>query len=228
MSLLPSSPYPNAELLQQGAEARLFRLHFLGRDTAVKERFVKTYRLAQLDADIRKRRTLQEARTMARCRKLGVDTPAVYLVDQYKCVIYMEFVVGPSVREVIEKQLQLTRDNNSDCKEALQLADKIGHAIACMHAGDVIHGDLTTSNMILRENNDLVLIDFGLSSTSSLVEDKAVDLYVLERAFSSTHAYSERMFERIVHVYSQSTAGASVLKRLEVVRSRGRKRDMIG
>lgn len=36
-----------------------------------------------------------------------------------------------------------------------------------------------------------ILIDFGLSYVSGLVEDKAVDLYVLERAFASTHPEPE-------------------------------------
>lgn len=33
-----------------------------------------------------------------------------------------------------------------------------------------------------------VAIDFGLTTTSTLAEDKAVDLYVMERALISTHA----------------------------------------
>ena len=33
-----------------------------------------------------------------------------------------------------------------------------------------------------------VLIDFGLSYNNTLAEDKAVDLYVLERAFTSAHS----------------------------------------
>ena len=33
-----------------------------------------------------------------------------------------------------------------------------------------------------------MLLDFGLSTSSSLPEDKGVDLYVLERAFKSAHS----------------------------------------
>lgn len=72
------------------------------------------------------------------------------------------------------------------------LADSIGAALAKMHDVDVVHGDLTTSNLMLRDDNQsLVIIDFGLSYVSKLPEDKAVDLYVLERAFSSTHPKTE-------------------------------------
>ena len=77
----------------------------------------------------------------------------------------------------------------------------IGIEIAKMHLADIIHGDLTTSNMMLRPNGELVLIDFGLSYVSTLVEDKAVDLYVLERAFASTHPDSSTLFEGVLMAY---------------------------
>ena len=108
-----------------------------------------------------------------------------------------------------------------------------------MHKADIIHGDLTTSNMILQspspssqESNPptLVLIDFGLCSTSALAEDKSVDLYVLERAFSSTHPDSEPLFAQVLQAYGTETGAKwpSILKRLEEVRLRGRKRSMVG
>ena len=38
-----------------------------------------------------------------------------------------------------------------------------------------------------------VLIDFGLSFNSTIPEDKGVDLYVLERAFTSAHSKQTEM-----------------------------------
>ena len=64
-----------------------------------------------------------------------------------------------------------------------------------MHEAKIVHGDLTTSNMLLRNSqpNHLVMIDFGLSYTTSLAEDMAVDLYVLERAILSTHPNAKKL-----------------------------------
>ncbi len=64
-----------------------------------------------------------------------------------------------------------------------------------MHEAGVVHGDLTTSNIMIKndENHSIVFIDFGLASTQPNIEDKAVDLYVLERAFISTHPGCELM-----------------------------------
>lgn len=45
------------------------------------------------------------------------------------------------------------------------------------------------------------MVDFGLAYTSSLTEDKAVDLFVLERAFASTHPDSEPLFGRVLEGY---------------------------
>ncbi len=77
-----------------------------------------------------------------------------------------------------------------------ELAQEVGKAIAMMHDAEIVHGDLTTSNILLRSNDrklDIVLIDFGLGSMKPSIEEKAVDLYVLERAFISTHPGSERL-----------------------------------
>jgi TP53 regulating kinase-like protein len=101
-----------------------------------------------------------------------------------------------------------------------------------MHAIDVIHGDLTTSNMLLRAGEDIVLIDFGLSFISSLVEDKGVDLYVLERALLSSHPNTEQFFQTVLNSYVTATENLEkakeVLAKLDEVRLRGRKRVMVG
>jgi len=113
----------------------------------------------------------------------------------------------------------------------------IGTEIAKMHLANVIHGDLTTSNMMLRRRPpnchppaEIVLIDFGLTSTSGLPEDKAVDLYVLERAFSSTHPDSEPLFQSVLNAYAARSGKAweAISRRLDEVRLRGRKRSMVG
>lgn len=114
------------------------------------------------------------------------------------------------------------------------LAQRVGQTLAKMHDEDVIHGDLTTSNMLLRrgpqdKESELVLIDFGLSYISALPEDKGVDLYVLEKAFLSTHPNTELVFEELLKSYAASSKRSpAVIKKLEEVRLRGRKRSMVG
>lgn len=116
----------------------------------------------------------------------------------------------------------------------------VGRAVGEMHNVDVIHGDLTTSNLLINpqdigtednlSNHIVTLIDFGLAQVSKMTEDRAVDLYVLERAFLSTHSkYSEVLMESVLDGYKEVNNNAKeVLIKYEEVRMRGRKRTMVG
>ena len=210
-------------LLKQGAEARVFRTEYFGKAAILKERFVKGYRVASLDQKLTQRRMSQEARSIARCRKHGIRAPAVYLLDFKRREIYMEEVAGKSLRDHIQGL-----DPTQDMEALLALSREIGATLAKMHNCDVIHGDLTTSNMVYGPKGELTLIDFGLSSVSALVEDKGVDLYVLERAFLSTHPNTE-VFKQLLQSYEKSARDSkTIVAKLSEVRSRGRKRTMVG
>uniref|UniRef100_A0A7S3NKU2 non-specific serine/threonine protein kinase n=1 Tax=Aureoumbra lagunensis TaxID=44058 RepID=A0A7S3NKU2_9STRA len=203
-----------------------------GLATVAKERFCKDYRAAALDCRLRKERTVQEARCIARCRQNGVSTPAIYMVDTARYVIYMERIPGLTAKAYIEKF-------RKDVDAVTLLMRRIATAIAKIHDAGFTHGDLTTSNFICRRREDdardasyfeeLVVIDFGLGGTRSQLEDKAVDLYVLERALISTHRDSQHLLSIALQEYERSSANAkSVLHRLEAVRARGRKRECFG
>ncbi|KAG8007335.1 TP53-regulating kinase, partial [Nibea albiflora] len=231
-----------AEILKQGAEARVYRAQFLGKPTIVKQRFPKRYRHPTLDEKLTHRRTVQEVRSVLRCRKAGkfssisqraveilhfhfssgIPAPVVYFVDYTSHCIFLEEIIGSST---VRDHIMSTQQSDS-CKELEleRLAERMGHILAKMHDEDVIHGDLTTSNMLLRcslENgeSDLVLIDFGLSYISALPEDKGVDLYVLEKAFLSTHPNTEALFEKLLKSYTAASRKSSaVIKKLDEVR----------
>lgn len=161
---------------------------------------------------------------MARCKKHGIRAPAVYHLDQEKRLIYMEKITdGVLVKDYI-KSLDESGKNFSS------LVELMGVVLAEMHDIDLIHGDLTTSNMIYNaERHELTLIDFGLSFVSGLAEDKGVDLYVLERAFLSTHPNSEQQFQLLTKSYlNRSKKAKTVVQKLDEVRMRGRKRTMVG
>ncbi|XP_028302708.1 EKC/KEOPS complex subunit TP53RK [Gouania willdenowi] len=222
-----------AELLKQGAEARVYRVQLLGRPTIVKERFPKLYRHPELDKKLTHRRTVQEVRSILRCRRAGIPAPSLYFVDYTSHCIFMEDVVNScTVRDHIA--LLQRSDSPQQLEHLEHLAEQVGRLLAQMHDEDVIHGDLTTSNILLRapgsgSGSELVLIDFGLSYISALPEDKGVDLYVLEKAFLSTHPHTEPLFEKLLQSYTCSSPRATaVINKLDEVRLRGRKRSMVG
>nr|XP_013044542.2 EKC/KEOPS complex subunit TP53RK [Anser cygnoides] len=222
-------PLPGLRLVQQGAEARVYRGRFLGRAAVVKLRFPKRYRHPALEERLSRRRTAQEARSLLRCRRAGIPAPVVYFVDYVTNCIYLEDIVGSIT---VQDHINSIQDSGNDTSSLLNLAEKMGELLARMHDEDLIHGDLTTSNVLLRpptEKLDLVLIDFGLSFISGLPEDKGVDLYVLEKAFLSTHPNTETLFKALLKTYAAtSKKSGPVMKRLDEVRLRGRKRSMVG
>uniref|UniRef100_W5M266 non-specific serine/threonine protein kinase n=1 Tax=Lepisosteus oculatus TaxID=7918 RepID=W5M266_LEPOC len=219
------------EVVKQGAEARLYRGQFLGRAAIVKERFPKRYRHPSLDEKLTHRRTVQEVRSILRCRKSGIATPVVYFVDYTSHCIFLEEIVGAVT---VRDHLNSARACGRDPEHLHALVERMGQILAKMHDEDVVHGDLTTSNMLLRGdadggNAELVLIDFGLSYISALPEDKGVDLYVLEKAFLSTHPNTEELFGALLESYAACSKKSSpVIKKLDEVRLRGRKRSMVG
>uniref|UniRef100_A0A0D6QWA4 non-specific serine/threonine protein kinase n=1 Tax=Araucaria cunninghamii TaxID=56994 RepID=A0A0D6QWA4_ARACU len=217
---------PLGKLVKQGAEARIFESIFMGRKAIIKERFSKKYRHPVLDAKLTSKRLYGEARCMTKARRLGVLTPTLFALDSEMHTLMFEYIEGPSVKEVL-----LQAGSLPGYEEQIEdIAVQIGRAVAHLHDGGLVHGDLTTSNMILSgDSKQLVLIDFGLSFTSTLPEDKAVDLYVLERALLSMHSSNGNIMERVLASYKKSSKQwSATLNKLAEVRLRGRKRTMVG
>ncbi len=241
----PSSTPP--VLITQGAEGRVYRTTFLLPDLpcALKYRPSKPYRHPILDARLTKQRILAEARILQRCRREGVVVPAVYAVFEGAGCVMMEWIEGAPVRARLNEWLGQRRDAASAAiesgRELPALMRQIGDVVGGIHRVGIVHGDLTTSNMMLRPrphasegggaplDGEIVAIDFGLASQSTSDEDRAVDLYVLERAFASSHPRAESLFYEVLEAYRASfKQAAPVLKKLEEVRMRGRKRSMLG
>lgn len=195
----------------------------------IKYRPPKPYRHPSLDAQLTKHRTLSEARILQKLLQLDVPAPSLVFVDPRNGLIWMEHVKGLSLKQWIW-DVEEDSDMQDTMKRTLTLA---GAAIARLHLADIVHGDLTSSNIMLQDRAP-VLIDFGLASQSSMAEDKAVDLYVLERAIQSTHPiHSEKYNGWLLDGYLEQYGKANskrqeLVRRLEQVRLRGRKRSMVG
>jgi TP53 regulating kinase-like protein len=250
----PTSLANPPRLITQGAEALLYHSTFLlpSLPCALKYRPSKPYRHPILDARLTKHRILSEARVLVKCRREGVPVPAVYAIDEKGGWLCEEWIEGDVVRVRVNEWLG-TREGGERGRGGEEdgtlkgLMGKIGAAVGRLHATGIVHGDLTTSNLMLRAlprrndrgdeedkegeilDGEIILIDFGLAHQNAVDEDRAVDLYVLERAFGSTHPRAEGLFGEVLATYGKSFKGANqVLKKLEDVRMRGRKRSMLG
>ncbi len=191
-------------LIAQGAEAKIF----LDKNI-VKERIRKSYRIKEIDEKLRGFRTRREAKILKKLEAINFPSPKLIISDE-KERIEIEFLDGDILKNVLEE------------KDFLKLSEEIGRKVAVLHNNNIIHSDLTTSNMIL--NDEIYFIDFGLSFFSHKVEDMAVDLHLLKEALESKHyKISEEAFQNVVEGYKiESKKGTEVLKRLETVEKRGR------
>ncbi len=196
-----------------GAEARLDSSVWMGRDVVVKQRVVKGYRHPALDRAIQTSRIRNEARLIMEARRAGIAVPVVYSVDYANNRIVMEEVKGARVKDALDRLPE---------PEARVVCTKIGGIAARLHASDIVHGDLTTSNMLL-EGERIVLIDFSLGSKTSELEDKGVDMHLLEEAFHSAHHQRSGLYEVVKSSYtSHYPQGDAVLKKVREIEKRGR------
>ncbi|HII96030.1 MAG TPA: Kae1-associated kinase Bud32 [Candidatus Methanofastidiosum sp.] len=211
-------------ILKKGAEADLyledfkdvFGFDFYNEKIVIKKRVKKNYRINEIDDMIRGFRTVKEAKIINKAKISGVYSPALYLVDLKEKSIVMEYINGIRLKEHFSSK-------GLDKKIGFQ----IGKSVGSMHKAGIIHGDLTTSNMILSDGK-VYFIDFGLSEESEEIEKQGIDVHLLRQALESTHFdISEELFKIIIEGYSDVVGNKKkdeILQRIEQIEKRGRYR----
>jgi len=214
-------------IIQQAAEAIIIK----DNNCIIKRRIAKGYRIKEIDEKLIARRTRAEAKIMEKLQNI-VNVPKIIKADEKTKEIIMEFIEGKKLSENLD---------NSNLEQQKQIMQKLAEEIAKLHNENMIHGDLTTSNMILKENtcnktnettktnennppqkNNIFLIDFGLSFHSKKIEDKAVDLHLLKQALESRHFQNWHvLFNSFLLAYNPKDK-TQILKQLEKVELRGR------
>lgn len=222
------------KIIATGAEAVIYKKE----NSVIKKRVKKSYRISEIDEKIRKLRTRSEAKLIERVSKV-ICVPKISKSDEKSKEIVMEFIDGKKLSEHL---------NGFELKKQKEIARKIGINIFKLHDANVIHGDLTTSNMILKtlnpkgdnlaprgvprkisgknfykgQNEDLYFIDFGLGFYSTKIEDRAVDLYLLKQALEAKHFENfDILFKEILKNY-KSRDREKVLIQLKKVEKRRR------
>ncbi len=185
---------------KRGAEAVVL----IDDEKVIKTRIKKDYRFKDLDDRLRSERTKAEAKIMSEARKLGIPTPIIYDVGRFELV--MESIKGPALKEVIDEEKTM----------------KAGVIVGRLHSGGIIHGDLTTSNMLVH-GEKIYLIDFGLSFWDETLESRGVDVHVFYQTLISSHKEHERLMAAFAEGYRSSFKGADdVLERVREIEYRGR------
>lgn len=198
------------KLISQGAEAKLF----LNKSTNLikKERIAKNYRYPELDLKLRKHRTKREVKILEKASSL-IPVPNLSKEKQDQFTLSIDYIEGKKLSEHLDN----LKNSQKICKE-------IGQSLAILHDNNIIHGDLTTSNLIYNEKEKKTyFIDFGLSFISTRIEDKAVDLQLIKQALEAKHNKKHKeFFNSILEGYKKSENYKETLQRLQKVEARGR------
>jgi Kae1-associated kinase Bud32 len=199
------SLFEKGELFYKGAEAEVWKGKYLDLPAVMKHRIPKKYRIQELDDKIRKDRTKKEM-SIILLAKDAVNVPHIYEVDTVDYHLIMEFIDGKPLKEVF-------RDEKN-----IRLAKEVGRAVRNLHKKNLIHGDLTTSNIIFHDKN-IYFVDFGLAELSTRLEDKAVDVVAFKKMLKSTHF---KYFDDIWKYFQEGYADKNVLNHVIKVEKRAR------
>lgn len=199
------------KLIGNGAEAKVY----FDKGSVIKRRIEKSYRIPEIDKKLRIRRTRKEAKIL---EKLGDICPDVVEVKDHE--ISMSHLEGPMVKDVVDDLIK---------SKSSKLFTSLGKNVAKMHLMNIIHGDLTTSNMMVVDDK-VMLIDFGLSFVTDKIEHKAVDLHLFKQALESKHhQHYETYFESFLKGYKlNNSLYSEIMERLESVEKRGRYKRKLG
>ncbi len=209
-------------LLAKGAEADLYEADFSDiffesanfRKVIVKKRIPKGYRVPELDERLRRQRTISEAKIIHDSRSAGANVPILLGVWSEQCLLIMEKIEGIRLKEFLAK----------NSKEGVKACQNAGIQLGMLHKRGIVHGDPTTSNMILRDGN-VYLIDFGLAEYADSVEKRAVDLHLLKTAINSTHFHHfTDYYDAAMKGYStqMGESAAEIVERVRSIERRGR------
>lgn len=200
------------KLIKKGAEAEIYLSTHMGREVVIKRRIRKVYRIKEIDEELRRSRTKKEALLMAEARKGGVAVPIIYDIDLKKMEITMQYVRGKRIKDCIDAM---------DEKMQKEICKKIGKSIALLHENGIIHGDITTSNLILA-NENIYFIDFGLGEKSKDVEKRGVDMHLLMEALKAAHM-NKQLFQWVFESYEENMEdGDEIIKKVREIEKRGR------
>ena len=203
--------------LHRGAEADLSLATIGPWRVVIKRRVRKEYRTPSLDEQIRHDRTISEASRIHEAKTAGAKVPSIVGVDVENNAIVMTHLDGTVARE---------RLDDMSINDARKLLRSIGEQIGLLHTAGIVHGDLTTSNVIVSPSGEPFIVDFGMSRRSTEPEDRGVDLHLLQRSIVASHNKdSSSMMNSMIRGYEQTAgkkAASSTWRKAREIARRGR------
>ncbi len=184
-------------LIGRGAEALVYLEYWLGLWVICKQRVRKRYRLPEVDRELRRHRTITEAKCMLYARSLIKNVPRILDIDLANFILRMEYIHGVSLKELTARAIA---DNN--LHNILKFYEKVGEYVGILHSNGLIHGDLSLTNVLIKDNT-AYLIDFGLSYKHSIGILDKVDDRIVELCARDLNVFMRNVESNFARVYNQ-------------------------
>lgn len=197
------------KMVNEGAEAKIYKEKLLGIEAVAKTRERKEYRSEKLDLYLREHRTKNEAKIMLYLEEKGIPLPKLLLVGKY--TIFMDYIKGIRLSNMLEEM-----ENTSNQENIERYIKETGRYLGIMHNCNAIHGDFTPANLIISLSK-VYVIDFGLSFISNSIEDKAIDLLLMKRTLN------KKLYLLFINRYKKTENESSIIiEKLKEIEMRGR------
>jgi Kae1-associated kinase Bud32 len=206
-----------SKMIHQGAEATVFSGYWMGEKAIFKKRNHRSYRHPDLDRRLTRQRLSVEVRVLRKLHSTTVPSPSLFDVDIDEGWIILSEVEGVTLYESL-----LNGESN------IEHIKKFGGLIRQLHELGISHGDLTTHNVMINDDGELTLIDFGLSKISPEIEHLGLDLQVLHECLNASHYEEKSAIESMIDGYlsnssdSITPSGPDVIERFNSIRGRVR------
>ena len=206
-----------SKMIHQGAEATVFSGYWMGEKAIFKKRNHRSYRHPDLDRRLTRQRLSVEVRVLRKLHSTTVPSPSLFDVDIDEGWIILSEVEGVTLYESL-----LNGESN------IEQIEKFGGLIRQLHELGISHGDLTTHNVMINDEGELTLIDFGLSKISPEIEHLGLDLQVLHECLNASHYEENGAIESMIDGYLSNSSdniapsGPDVIERFNSIRGRVR------
>lgn len=121
----------------------------------------------------------QEARAVARLSHPNVVSIYDIVVDEKRIYLVMEIVEGKTLKDIIKERKKLS------VAESLEIARQIAAALSVAHGNQIVHCDIKPHNIILNDDMEVKVTDFGIARAIS-----NATVRVTETVVGSAHYFS--------------------------------------
>jgi serine/threonine protein kinase len=156
------------EILKKIGEGGMGEVYLVQDAKLHRKAAMKVQHLEEFEVKERRDRFAREAQTAAQVNHpnvMGIYDIGFATGDDGKefSYIVMEYLPGRSLSEVM-------RGSEYDLGDMVRIAEKIASGLAAAHRLNIVHRDIKADNIIIDEQGEPKILDFGLAKASSTIE----------------------------------------------------------